>query len=183
MRRHGRTGLGALFILAIFLSFAACGEKKGSGKESGSETGVASVNYEMEYAEGEVQGVITHFHFGGSVLYRSEEEGKFSKLYRREPGTEQDELVLTTEKGERLLDFATLSDGRIVAAILTETTEGMSEENNGSDSDGKINEESRGRESETTYELTLRIYDGAGTLQKRWNCLKWMEFKSLRGFG
>ena len=166
MRRHGRTGLGALFILAIFLSFAACGEKKGSGEESGSETGVASVNYEMEYSEGEVQGMITHFHFGGSVLYRSEEEGKFSKLYRREPGTEQDELVLTTEKGERLLDFATLSDGRIVAAILTETTEGMSEENNRSDSDGNINEESRGRESETTYELTLRIYDGVGTLQK-----------------
>ena len=49
MRRHGRTGLGALFILAIFLSFAACGEKKGRGEESGSETGVASVNYEMEY--------------------------------------------------------------------------------------------------------------------------------------
>lgn len=193
MKKKGRYGSICLSVFLgwlCFLCLAACGEKKGIEEEGSNEGGDLSVNYEMEYAEGDVQGEITHFHFGGGRLYRSEQEGKVSKIYVREANAAEDELVFATEKGQRLLDFATLSDGRIVAAILVNSgaEEGKAEDdtvsyNRGNDRNeshegdsGNNNEEGNQiagtdewdmvNATENTMELSLQIYDAAGTLQK-----------------
>lgn len=140
MREYKTRKLGKMIcflcgLLCVIL-MAACGRRDGYvEKENGSKE--SSVGYVAEYTEGSIQGGIRSFHFCGGVLYRSEQEGAISKLYRCGMETENssDEVLLSLEKGESLLDFAALSDGRIVAAIL---------------------------KLQDTHDFVLRLYDSIG---------------------
>lgn len=140
MREYKTRKLGKMICflwgLLCFVLMAACGRRDGyAEKENGSKE--SSVGYVAEYTEGSIQGEIRSFHFCGGVLYRSEQEGAISKLYRcgTESENSSDEMLLSLEKGESLLDFALLSDGRIVAAILKRSD---------------------------THDFVLRLYDSTG---------------------
>lgn len=102
-----------MVIYMLFSCFLFCSCQKTDGDVKGEEIG-----YQAEYYEQKMSGEIQEFHFFNDTLYWTETENRICKLYRSRSDLIQEQLVISFNENEHVMDFGVLSDGRIVTAIL-----------------------------------------------------------------
>ena len=100
-----------IYMLFSCFCFSSCQKIGCNAKEEGT-------NYQAEYYEKKTGDEIQIPHFFKDTLYWIETENDIYRLYKSGSEENQEQLVITFHENERVMDFAVLSDERIVTAKL-----------------------------------------------------------------
>jgi len=100
-----------IYMLFSCFCFSSCQKIGCNAKEEGTY-------YQAEYYEKKTGDEIQIPHFFKDTLYWIETENDIYRLYKSGSEENQEQLVITFHENERVMDFAVLSDERIVTAKL-----------------------------------------------------------------